>query len=149
MIIRELSASQCGQVLATNRVARLACSRGDEPYVVPINYAFLEGSAYAFTVPGMKLDIMRSNPRVALLVEDHGARLGWISVVATGRFEELPDRIGHKLDRDRAWALLSQHADWWQPAALKPIEPPVADQTRHVYFRIHIDRMTGREAVEA
>ena len=36
---------------------------------------------------------------------------GMESVVVDGRYEELPDRIGHKLERDHAWSLLSKHAD--------------------------------------
>ena len=35
---------------------------------------------------------------------------GWRSVFVDGRYEELPDRIGHKVALDRAWSLLSQHA---------------------------------------
>jgi uncharacterized protein len=148
MIIRELSATQCSHIIEANRLARLACCDAGQPYIVPIFYAHADSCAYAFTMPGRKLDLMHANPRVALLVEETGTGRGWRSVVAEGRFEELPDRIGHKRLRDRAWTLLSRHVDWWEPGTLKPAAPARADHSPHVFFRIHVERMTGREAVE-
>ncbi|RUY73537.1 pyridoxamine 5'-phosphate oxidase family protein, partial [Mesorhizobium sp. M7A.F.Ca.CA.001.05.1.1] len=69
-------------------------------------------------------------------------------VVVDGRYEELPDRIGHKLERDHAWAMLSKHAAWWEPGALKPLMPAVSDSAPHVFFRILIQQVSGREASE-
>ena len=148
MIVRDLSAAQCSALLAENRLARLACARDNVPYLVPIFYAYDESCAYAFTMPGRKLDMMRANPAVALLVEEHGEGRRWKSVIAEGRFEELPDRIGHKHHRERAWSLLARHAAWWEPGSLKPVTPPLSDHSPHVFYRIHIDHMSGREAVE-
>ena len=148
MIIRELSAAQCNAIVTENRLARLACALDNQPYLVPIFYAYADGFAYAFTMPGRKLETMRANTSVALLVEQEGESRGWQSVVAEGRFEELPDRIGHKLQRDRAWSLLSKHVDWWEPGALKPVLQAVADHSPHVFFRIHVERMSGRGALK-
>ena len=147
MIIRELSPGECRAVFAANRSASLACSHDDRPYVVPIFYAHADGCAYAFTMLGRKLETMRANPNVALLVEHIGEGRTWTTVVAEGRFEELADRIGHKRERDRAWSLLSTHANWWEPGALKPAMPALADHSSHVFFRIHLDAISGREAV--
>jgi uncharacterized protein len=150
MIIRELSLPQCTTLIPENRLARLACSSANQPYLVPIFYAYDDRSTYSFTMPGRKLDMMRSNPQVALLVEEKGFETRtWKSVVAEGRFEELPDRIGFKRERDRAWSLLSQHANWWEPGALKPVVPALSENSAHVFFRIRIERLSGREAVDA
>jgi len=149
MIIRELPLAQCTALIAENRLARLACSVGNQPYLVPIFYAYADRCTYSFTMPGRKLDVMRGNPQVALLVEEKGESRSWKSVVAEGRFEELPDKIGFKRERERAWSLLSQKANWWEPGALKPVLSPLAENSPHVFFRIHVDRMSGREAVEA
>lgn len=148
MIIRDIPQAQCKALVAANRLARLACSEADRPYLVPIFYAYADSCAYAFTMPGRKLNMMRKNPNVALLVEEKGNGRGWSSVVAEGRFEELPDRIGSKRQRDYAWSLLSQHASWWEPGALKPVTPPLSDHTGNVFFRIRIEHMSGREAVD-
>jgi len=72
MIIRELSLPQCTTLISENRLARLACSSVNQPYLVPIFYAYDDRSTYSFTMPGRKLDMMRSNPQVALLVEEAG-----------------------------------------------------------------------------
>lgn len=146
MIIRNLNRQECTGVLEANRLGRLACAMDGQPYVVPIFYAYADNHLYAFTLPGRKLDTMRANPKVAVLVEEFGEAREWRSVVAEGAFEELPDRIGHKRQRDHAWSLLSRHAEWWEPGALKPVTPPLSDYSPHVFFRIRIDQLSGREA---
>lgn len=148
MIIRELFASQCHALVMENRLARLACALDGRPYAVPIFYAYADSCAYAFTMPGRKLETMRANPHVAVLIEQNGPGRCWKSAVAEGRFEELPGGVGSHPVRDHAWSLLSQHANWWEPGALKPISPPLADRSSHVFFRIRIERISGREAVE-
>ncbi len=149
MIVRELSAAECTTLLSSNRHGRLACARDNFPYVVPIFYVYRDSHAYAFTMPGRKLETMRANPQVALLVEKPGQGREWKSVVAEGRFEELPDRIGFKHERDYAWSLLSKHAEWWEPGAIKPGPPSFIDHSPHAFFRILVERMSGREALEA
>ena len=60
-----------------------------------------------------------------------------------GRYEELPDLIGWKQQREHAWSLLSRHAQWWEPGGLKPIlEAPAP----HLFYRIIMDEITGRHA---
>ena len=44
--------------------------------------------------------------------------------------EELPDVIGHKRERERAWSLLSRHANWWEPGGLKPLAPAASRNAR-------------------
>jgi len=89
---------------------------------------------------------MRSNPLVAVLVEQRGKGQEWRSVLAEGRYEELADRIGYKRQRDYAWSLLSKHANWWEPGALKPESPVASEDQNHVFFRIIIEQLSGREA---
>jgi nitroimidazol reductase NimA-like FMN-containing flavoprotein (pyridoxamine 5'-phosphate oxidase superfamily) len=89
---------------------------------------------------------MRDNPLVSVQVDERGEGRAWRSVVLDGLYEELPDRIGHKLEREHAWSLLSKHANWWEPGGLKPVTPPMSDQPPHVFFRILIEQVSGREA---
>ncbi|KQZ96282.1 flavin-nucleotide-binding protein [Mesorhizobium sp. Root157] len=148
MIIQTLSTAECTALLVKNRLARLACAKSDQPYVIPIYYAYADRCLYAFSMPGKKIDWMRENPLVSVQVDERGAGREWKSVVVDGRYEELPDRIGHKVERDRAWSILSKHVDWWEPGALKPITPPISDRSPHVFFRISIEQLSGREAKE-
>ena len=148
MIIQTLSTAECTALLVKNRLARLACAKSGQPYVIPIYYAYADRCLYAFSMPGKKIDWMRENPLVSVQVDERGAGREWKSVVVDGRYEELPDRIGHKVERDRAWSILSKHVDWWEPGALKPITPPISDLSPHVFFRISIEQLSGREAKE-
>jgi len=148
MIVRELTTGECTALISANRFARLACAHDNRPYLVPIFYAFAGTFAYAFTMPGRKLDMMRANPNVALLVEEQGQGHRWKCMIAEGRFEELPDRNGFKRDRDLAWSLLSRCVNWWEPGALKPVTASLSDHSPHVFFRIDVEHMSGREAVE-
>ena len=143
MWIRNLGRLECTQLLDANRLAHLACSNDGRPYIIPIYYAHAENTLYAFFMPGKKIEWMRANPLVSALVEEHKKGREWKSVIADGRYEELPDRIGQ---RDYSWSLLSKHVDWWEPGALKPVAPPMSDHSPHIFFRILIEQLTGREA---
>ncbi|MER8963320.1 pyridoxamine 5'-phosphate oxidase family protein [Mesorhizobium sp. M0959] len=148
MLIRTLSALECTKLLTANRVGRLACAKDGQPYVVPLHYAHPDNHLYAFSMLGKKIDWMRANPLVSVQVDERGQGRGWRSVVVDGRYEELPDHIGCKVQRDYAWSVLSRHANWWEPGALKPVTPAVSDSTPHVFFRILIEQVSGREASE-
>lgn len=145
MIISRLTKGDCIEVIKANRLAHLACAREGQPYVVPIYYAYAEPYAYSFTMPGQKLDWMRGNPSVCLQVDDRTQGV-WRSVLVTGRFEELPDKVGHKRERDRAWQLLSQHANWWEPGAVRPDPAAFSDHSPHVFYRVFLEEVSGRSA---
>jgi uncharacterized protein len=70
----------------------------------------------------------------------------WRSIVAEGRYEELLDRIDYERGRDHAWLELSKHIDWWEPGALKPVTPALASHSPHLFFRVVIEQLSGREA---
>ncbi|RWK12949.1 MAG: pyridoxamine 5'-phosphate oxidase family protein, partial [Mesorhizobium sp.] len=103
-----------------HRVGRLACAKDGQPYIVPFYYTYADNRLYAFSMVGKKIDWMRINPLVSVQVDEHSTARGWKSVVVDGRYEELSHRIGHEVQLDHAWSLLSKHADWWEPGALKP-----------------------------
>ena len=72
MVIREMSKKECLRKLTGARLARLACSRENQPYVVPVYLACDEASGclYGFTTPGQKIEWMRANPRVCVEVDE-------------------------------------------------------------------------------
>lgn len=148
MKIRTLSTLECTKLLTANRIGRLACAKDGQPYIVPFYYAHADNHLYAFSMLGKKIEWMRSNPLVSVQVDERGAGRGWKSVVVNGRYEELPDRVGHKVQRDHAWSVLSKYSDWWEPGALKPPESTGNDEPEHVFFRISIADVSGREAME-
>ena len=96
MVIREMSNKECLRVLTGARLARLACAHENQPYVVPVYLAYDEASGclYGFTTPGQKIEWMRANPLVCVEVDEIAADDQWLSVIAFGRYEELPKPPG-------------------------------------------------------
>ena len=149
MVIRVMSSKECLRVLARAKVARLACAHKNQPYVVPVNLAYDEASdcLYGFTTAGQKIEWMRANPQVCVEVDEVAAYDQWVSVIAFGRYEELPETIrddGAHLrpierplnvceaepvrstrgrhrqcgdERERACAVLQTQPMWWEPAS--------------------------------
>jgi nitroimidazol reductase NimA-like FMN-containing flavoprotein (pyridoxamine 5'-phosphate oxidase superfamily) len=146
MIVKELTEQECMAVVLASSLGHLACAKDNQPYVVPITFVFADHHIYSFSMLGQKIEWMRQNQQICLQIGEFKQGQGWKSVVVYGVYEELPDRLGSKRERDHAWSLLSKHANWWEPGGLKPA--PGAE-TEHVFFRIRIDRLTGRQTVES
>ena len=146
MVITELSEHESIAILRAARLGYLACAKDGQPYVVPITIAYADHKLYSFSLPGRKVDWMRQSPKVCLQVAEFGEGRAWKSVVVEGVYEELPDRIGTKHEREHAWSLLSKNANWWEPGGLKPVTAAVPPQ--HLFYRINIGTMTGRQAAQ-
>jgi uncharacterized protein len=142
MFVKEMTRADCTALLWACRLGRLACSYNDQPYVVPIYYAFDGHHLYSFSMPGKKLLWMRENPRVCVQIDDCSKHLGWRSVVVNGLYQELSSAR----DRHYAWSLLQQHANWWEPGALTPDQPLLSSHSSHLFYRIWIEHITGRQA---
>lgn len=145
--LRELSQLESSDVFEQSRFGHLACSKDNQPYVVPIYFAYEGGIAYSFAMPGQKIDWMRGNDKVCLQVEKHSPSNSWTSVVAQGRYEEFPDTDQWKQERLHAWSLLQRFSDWWEIGALKPHEMPVQNASPHVFFGIVLKDISGRMVV--
>ena len=60
------------ELLAEEEVGHLAMSDNGEPYVVPINYAYMDGKIVLHcAMQGKKLDIIKKNPTVCLVIDRH------------------------------------------------------------------------------
>ena len=142
MIIRELSATECHDVLRRATIARLGCARENQPYVVPVHVYFDGDCLYSFATLGQKIAWMRENPQVCVQVDDIVDRFHWATVVAFGRYEELLHMPRHEDDRRRAQELFQSVPEWWQPAHSNPGR----EVRMAMIYRIRIDRVTGRLA---
>jgi uncharacterized protein len=146
MVIHELSAKQCEELLTRATIGRLGCARDNQPYIVPISFYFDPAGRclYSFATAGQKIDWMRSNPRVCLEVDEIGDEFHWNSVLVIGRFDELPASSAGGGARQRALELLQQRQGWWLPATAR-----LASGGEHfapVVYRIKIDQLSGRRA---
>lgn len=146
MFIHEMTESECRQALQQATVGRLACARDNEPYVVPIYFAFDGQHVYGFTTLGQKTDWMRTNPRVCLEIDERTAPDQWQSIIVFGRYEELPDLPKYEAARVKAHELLQKHAMWWEPAYVGAAHRDMPHSVTPIFYRIKIDRMTGHRA---
>lgn len=143
MVIHEMTEQDCRAMLARTTVARLACARNNQPYVVPVHVDLDADFLYGYATLGQKIEWMRANPAVCLEVDELMNDQHWASVVIFGRYEELASVPEHQDSRRVAEWLFQRHAMWWEPASV-----PLASHERRppIVFRIRIDRMTGRRA---
>lgn len=95
---RALTKEETTEFLRNGFWGVLATSLGDEPYGVPIIYAYDDdGTFYIANGPGRKISTLEKNPNVTLTVvelEDYGRR--WKSVIVFGKAEVVSD-VGEKL----------------------------------------------------
>jgi hypothetical protein len=142
MIVHELTAEECEAVLARTHIGRLACARRDQPYVVPVSFAFdaTERSLVGFATVGQKIEWMRANPRVCVEAEEIADDRHWTTIVIVGRYEEILSSDTQRLAR--AQALLNVRQAWWLPATARPAHDLERDTP--VFYRIIVRDITGR-----
>jgi nitroimidazol reductase NimA-like FMN-containing flavoprotein (pyridoxamine 5'-phosphate oxidase superfamily) len=132
-----LSEKEALALISAGKIGRLGCVDNGEPYVVPINYAVEDGSIYSHSLPGRKIDAMRTHPRVCLQVDQIIDDFHWHSAIAFGDFEEI------RVPTDRRSILSKLLARF---PLLTPVETVMAQDAAapdSVVFRIRIDRITG------
>ena len=149
MVIHELTPTECLQVVARAPHGRLGCARADQPYIVPFFY-YLDAPGYclySFSTLGLKIEWMRSNPKVCIEVDEIVDKFNWTTVLIFGRYEEIGDARQDAEARRRAHELFRQRAEWWLPGLAKS----TAGDEHHIpiVYRIQIDKMTGRRAARA
>ena len=136
-MIKVLSQEKSRELLRRVTLARLACIADGEPYVVPVNYIFDGEEVLIHSLPGRKINAMRANPRVCLQVDEIEDDLGWKSVLAFGRYEEITDAE----ERGRAMnRLLARFPK------LTPVESYMmggVGTPAPIVFRIRVDRISG------
>src|SRR5271165_4644927 len=143
MIIQEMTDNECAAALGQTDFGRLACARGQQPYIVPIYFSYDGEHLYGVTTLGQKIEWMRSNPLVCLEIDERTNHYQWMSVVVFGRYEELPESPEYDDARAHALEVLQRRAMWWQPACVATEQ---REQRAPLFYRIHIEQVTGHRA---
>ncbi len=136
-MIRELGEKEARQLLQSSHFARLGCIVNGEPYVIPINYKCENDLIYCHSLPGLKIEGLRKNPRACVQVDKIKSDFYWKSVLAFGSYEEVVDPTERDLIRK---SLIREFP------MLTPVESAVADDVNApeiIIFRIRIDRISG------
>lgn len=142
----KLNREQIDAVLRKQVVGRIGCHADGLTYVVPIGYAYDQNVIYGHTGEGLKIDIMRKNPKVCFQVDNIVNISNWQSVVVQGAFEEVRDPIERNtalqelLGRDLRMITtqkLELSPDW-------PFPPDDLDRIEGIVYRIRIHEISGR-----
>jgi len=145
MQIDELNDSECREILFRASIARLGCSLNDQPYVVPVIIAYEADDIYVFSTLGQKVKWMRANPKVCVQVDEIRGHSDWISVIANGEFQELPEPQFED-ERNRARKLMQQRHQWWLNAVAERRIRLRDEDIKPLFFRIRISSVTGLRA---
>jgi hypothetical protein len=146
MLIRDISVTECCDLLKRVGFGRLACARKNQPYILPVYFVYEPDHLFGFSTVGRKIEWMRTNPLVCVEADEILGPDNWVSVVVFGLYEELPDIPKFAALRLHAQSLLEKRARWWQLAV-------ASSQTREdplpplpILYSIHIQEMTGHRA---
>ena len=145
-MIGELTAPQIEELLQSQLVGRIGCHHNGTTYIVPVSYAYDGAFIYVHTYEGMKIEFMRHNPDVCFEVDDLRDMGNWQSVIAWGRYEELPQGA----EREQAIrALLSRRLPLVSSVtthlgATWPFPSDGDSRLDGIVFRIALTQKTGR-----
>ena len=89
MLIHTLNKKECGELLKRLGFGRLGCASKNQPYVVPIYFAYEPDRLFGFSSVGQKIEWMRDNPLVCVEADEVIDYDNWMSVLVFGRYEEL------------------------------------------------------------
>lgn len=147
MFIHEMTRAECDEALSRAKYGRLACAQDNQPYVLPLNFAF-DGSSYlyGFTTLGQKIEWMRTNPLVCFEIDEVQDHNRWSSVIVFGRYQELPDKPEFESARRKAHAFLQKRVMWWEPAYISQEHRDKPHSLIPIFFRIKIEHVTGHRA---
>ena len=96
MVINEMTEKECGAFLASATLGRLACSLDNQPYVLPIYFAYEPGYIYVLSTLGQKIEWMRANPKVCVEVDEIANCLLYTSLSRVSRFCAREERDSHR-----------------------------------------------------
>ncbi len=146
-MLGSLSKTQIDHVLDSQMIGRIGCHADGKTFVVPVTYAYDGKYIYAHSKEGVKIKIMRKNPKVCFEVDIVDNMANWRSVILWGEYEELKDAAsqekGMKILTDRLMPLVASetlHSN--EHHSMRP--QLVEKQQKTIVYRIKIMESTGR-----
>lgn len=147
MLIHDMTRQASIDLLARMNLGRLACAHDGQPYITPMYFTYDDNYLYSFSTLGQKIIWLRTNPLVCVEVEELASSWDWATVIVLGKYQELPETPQYKMYRKRAYDLLQTRPMWWEPGYVKTVLNEKTRPLESIYFRIHIDQMSGHRGV--
>jgi nitroimidazol reductase NimA-like FMN-containing flavoprotein (pyridoxamine 5'-phosphate oxidase superfamily) len=146
-MIGELTGRQIEQVLETQAIGRIGCHADGLTYIVPVTYVYRDNFVYGHSDDGLKIRLVRANPKVCFEVEHIENMCNWQTVIAWGTYEELSgEEAEHALARLRELlpVLRSESAGLaGNPSGYIDYRIHTAGKHGH-FYRIKLTEKTGR-----
>jgi nitroimidazol reductase NimA-like FMN-containing flavoprotein (pyridoxamine 5'-phosphate oxidase superfamily) len=145
-MLGELNDAQIRNVLSSQVLGRLACSDGDQPYIVPVTYSYDGEYIYGQTNEGEKLSILRKNPHVCFEADMMTDMANWQCVLVFGEFEELEEEAAKEAREvlfKRIYSLMTSstiHAHEHEQTG----KTDDSNRVKNIMYRISINKLSGR-----
>ncbi len=146
MLMHQMKDKECRDLLTRLGFGRVACARDNQPYIVPIYFAYEPDHLYGFATFGRKIEWMRLNPLVCVQADEVLNQHNWASVIVLGRYEELPNTPKYAKERNQAQSLLGRRSLWWQTGYAASQARGRPKPAAPVFYCIHIEEITGLRA---
>jgi uncharacterized protein len=141
-----LNNGQIEKVITENNIGRVGCHADDKIYVVPLSYAYDGQFIYARSFEGLKISMMRKNPKVCFQIDEMEDMANWKSVILWGTFEEL----SKEKDRNEGLQILVSRmlpviaSETMKLSPQWPFPTDDFSKIKGVIFRIRVTETTGR-----
>ncbi len=125
---------------------RLGCSIDDQPYIIPVTYAYDGKYIYGQLTEGKKLDILRKNNKVCFEIDVALNMQNWQGVIVYGIFEELKG-ANLKEAKDKFYTRnypLASHSKVHPHEHGINVQLDDSNRLKPVMYRIKIKKKTGR-----
>ncbi len=145
-MLGELNDMEIKNVLSSQVLGRLACTDGKQPYIVPLTYTYDGEYIYGQINEGMKLDLLRKNPKICFEVDMMTDMRNWKSVLVFGEFQELKNKDAEKARHillDRVFPLMTSSTIHTHEHGEKG-KIDDSNRVKHIMYRIKIKKLTGR-----
>ncbi|MEL7004473.1 MAG: pyridoxamine 5'-phosphate oxidase family protein [Bacteroidota bacterium] len=145
-MLGKLNKIQIDNLLRSQAIGRIGCSADSTTYVVPITYAYDGTNIYAHTIEGMKVRMMRANPKVCFEVDHIENMANWQSVIAWGTYVELDNKEAEEALQilvNRVHPLMTSETT--RPVhSMERKSTSLKTNMRMVVFRIEVKEVSGR-----
>lgn len=156
--ISELKRNDMEELVLRNKFGRLGLSVNDEPYVVPVSYAYHEGKIYIHSERGKKTEYLTKNPRVCFQIDEVYENGSWKSVIIYGKAKFVEDfqrglrilfeKFSEPYMRVEDAAIARKRMEDFLSTVSGIRAPPTESGGMQFYvYEIEIEEITGRQEI--
>ncbi|MBQ0732911.1 pyridoxamine 5'-phosphate oxidase family protein [Aquimarina celericrescens] len=148
-MIKKLDKKESVQILSNNYIGYLAFISQDSPYIVPITYYYDKDNITTISYSGMghKIEAMRKNDAVSMIVDEIESLSNWKSVLIQGRFEELTGTDARYLLHEFSEGVkkIIRRKEKKSPQFIDEFSSKISSENIPIVYRIKIDEITGKQ----